>query len=86
MPANDGTSLTWYSVLYPEGEQLRIETQALAYDHHTAIQAMQIAGLDNGYAACLKSGHWPSMDVLPSHETQQQGKPLLPFTTLFSAI
>ena len=83
MPANDGSTQTWYSLLYPEGDRVRIETQALVYEHSQAIEAMIKAGLNNGYADCLRSGLWPSMDVLPEVEKQQQGIALTPFTTRF---
>ena len=83
MPANDGSTATWYSILYPEGDKLRIETQSLAYDHDSAVKAMMAADLNNGYANCLTNGRWPSMDVLPEEEKQQQGIQIRPFTTFF---
>jgi len=83
MPANDGTTNTWYSILYPENNGVRIETHRLEYNQKSAIEAMQAVGLNNGYAACLQSGYWPSMDVLPEPEKQQQGTPLHLLTTRF---
>ncbi len=81
MPANDGTSNTWFSVLSRSDEKTRIESIALHYDHEHAHEQMQLAGLKNKYASALKTGLWPSMDVLPTEEKQCQGKAIQPQTT-----
>lgn len=78
MPANDGTSRVWYSLLVPEPGGLRIEHRALAYDHETAARKMREAGLPDAYADALVSGLWPSCDVLPAAEVREQGRPLSP--------
>ena len=75
MPANDGTPRTWYSIITPQNNGVDIKHYVLEYDHHAAHNAMIKVGMDNGYASGLLSGLWPSMDVLPVQERQQQGKP-----------
>lgn len=82
MPANDGSVHTWYSLFYPTKDSVRIDTRPLKYDFKTAYNTMQNVGLNNGYAACLQNGLWPSMDVLPMIEQQQQGLPIEPFITI----
>ncbi len=76
MPANDGASNTWFSVLSPEknnSEKIKIENFPLAYNFKHAAKAMQRAGLNNAYAAALTTGLWPSMDVLTSGEKSKKG-------------
>ncbi|WP_052213763.1 metallophosphoesterase [Belnapia sp. F-4-1] len=76
MPAHDGTRRTWFSLLTPSPEGIRIEHRPLAYDHTAAARAMRDAGLAEGYAAALESGLWPSEDVLPATERARRGQPL----------
>jgi hypothetical protein len=76
MPANDGTTRTWFSVLRIEDEKLRIDTRPLVYDHQQSFTQMQKADMENSYAEALLSGLWPSMDVLPETEKKQRGKAL----------
>lgn len=74
MPADDGTARTWFSLLTPEPEGLRVEHRALSYDHAGAAAAMRRVGLAEGYADCLTSGVWPSCDVLPEAERAGRGR------------
>ena len=74
MPADDGTPRTWFSVLAPEADGLRISHHALHYDHAGAARAMREVGLAGGYASALESGSWPSQDVLPAEERTQRGR------------
>lgn len=83
MPANDGQCLTWFSLLTLTNNKLSLQTQTLTYDYQSAQQAMVSAGLNNGYASALASGVWPSMDVLPEAERQQQGMQLQEQTLVF---
>ena len=76
MPANDGTPRTWYAMLEAEGETLKASLKPLNYDHEAAQSAMLNSGLKNGYAECLKTGLWPSLDVLPMEEKAHTGTPL----------
>lgn len=76
MPANDGTPRVWFSVLTPEDGGLRIAHHALAYDHAGATAKMRAANLPDGYASALRTGLWPSLDVLPDAERRATGAPL----------
>lgn len=73
MPANDGTTHVWYSVLRAGDRGVSVDHCSLQYDHVTAAQKMRRAGLPEGYAAALESGLWPSCDVLPVNETRERG-------------
>lgn len=77
MPANDGSTQTWFSVLEAK-PALFIQHVGLEYDHQQAYQAMLDAQLNNGYADALCSGLWPSMDVLPTIERQQRNQTITP--------
>jgi predicted phosphodiesterase len=76
LPANDGTPRGWYSVLEPAGDGVRLRHLSLRYDHDTAAAKMRMAGLPEGYAACLETGLWPSLDVLPEAERAATGQAL----------
>jgi len=73
MPANDGTTRVWYSLLLPEKDGIAIEHHALAYDHNSAAAKMRRVGLPEEYAAALETGFWPSCDVLPLKEIRERG-------------
>ncbi len=74
MPANDGTQRVWFSTLeVDQAKQVILKHHALEYDAKTASQLMLDKGLNQGYHNSLLSGLWPSMDVLPDKEKQQQG-------------
>ena len=62
MPPHDGSPETRFAVLAADGA---ISIEMLAYDHIGAAQAMQAAGLTQGYDRALRTGYWPSEDVLP---------------------
>jgi predicted phosphodiesterase len=76
LPANDGTPRGWYSILAPTGNNVRLSHLSFAYDHRKAAAKMRAAGLPEGYAACLETGLWPSLDVLPRPERAAAGQPL----------
>lgn len=76
MPANDGTPNVWYAVLTPGEGGITIEILPLTYDHAAAAAAMRGKGLPEGYAACLETGLWPSMDVMPPAEQAKAGQAL----------
>lgn len=78
MPANDGTPRVWYSVLQPEDEGVRIEHRELSYDFETAAQNMHANGLSEQYICALKTGLWPSDDVMPSKDRNARGVHLQP--------
>lgn len=76
MPAHDGTARTWFSVLTPSSEGLKIDHHALDYDHASAARSIRRAGLPEDYARALETGLWPGCDVLPAAEIRDAGKPL----------
>lgn len=61
MPANDGRAVTQYVTLNDGA----VAIHDLDYDVAGAVKAMEIAGLIQGYHTALRSGIWPSQDVLP---------------------
>ena len=74
MPANDGTSNVWFSVLEADDHgDLSFQHHSLDYDFKSASQMMKNHGLTQGYDESLLTGLWPSMDVLPDLEKEQQG-------------
>ena len=73
MPANDGTSSVWYSILDLEADVISIRHVKLEYDYRLAAEKMRQAGLPEGYAAALDTGIWPSCDVLPFKEIRERG-------------
>ena len=85
IPANDGTPRVWFSVLEPVPDAIEIWHLPLDYDHATASAAMRAACLPEGYAGALRSGLWPSLDVLPPEELARTGQALLPQTLRWPA-
>ena len=73
MPANNGSPVTWFMILEPDGAY---GFHTLAYDHAAAAGAMREARLAEGYAAGLETGLWPSLDILPEAERRATGRPL----------
>jgi predicted phosphodiesterase len=61
MPPHDGQPETAFVVLGQDGPRF----ERLAYDVDGAVKAMERAGLQQGYQDSLRSGYWPSEDVLP---------------------
>jgi len=78
LPANDGTPRVWYGLLRETADGLEVSTHAFTYDYRAAARCMRDSGLDNGYAAALETGLWPSLDVLPAVERARRGVPLAP--------
>lgn len=78
MPANDGTSRTWYSTITPCSGELTIEHHALEYNFSAAAMKMRQAGLSERYALALQEGLWPSCEMLPKDELARRGRPLSP--------
>jgi predicted phosphodiesterase len=85
MPANDGTPSTWYSLLTPTADGVRLEHRPLAYEHAAAAAAMRAAGLPEGYARGLETGLWPSEDALPAAERAQRGRAITPGACAWSS-
>ncbi|WP_299748784.1 metallophosphoesterase family protein [uncultured Tateyamaria sp.] len=61
MPPHDGSCDTAYATL-TSGQ---LSLHRLKYDVGGAVRDMEAAGLTHGYHEALRSGHWPSEDVLP---------------------
>lgn len=78
LPANDGTPDGWYLLLTPDDTGVTASWHRLHYDAAAAAAAMRTQGLENGYAAALLDGLWPSEDVLPDAERRCRGQPLAP--------
>ena len=78
LPANDGTTRVWCSILTAEAGGIAIEHRALEYDWAAAAAGMRRAGLPQEYAAALATGLWPSCDVLPLKEIRERSVPLVP--------
>lgn len=76
LPANDGTPRAWYSLVRPDGDRIVFEHRALSYDYRAAAAKIREAGLPDGYARCLETGLWPSLDILPRAERAARGKPI----------
>jgi len=73
MPANDGTQGVWFSVLDIIDDKIEFKHHRLTYEVDLAYEEMINNNLTQGYHEALKTGLWPSMDVLPDTEKQQQG-------------
>lgn len=84
LPANDGTTDVWYSLLTPAGDGLDISHHRLAYDHQKAARRLREARPGDPYADALESGLWPSLDVLPEAERAATGHALSPATLTIS--
>lgn len=73
MPANDGSQGVWFSVLEIINGEIQFSHHRMNYDVEKAQQEMLSNHLTQGYHQALKTGLWPSMDVLPEFEKTQQG-------------
>lgn len=85
LPANDGTTRTWFSLIEPLARGLRIRHLPLDYDFASAARKMRVAGLPEGYAAALETGLWPSCDVLPPAELARRGEAMPTNGTIWRA-
>ena len=62
LPPHDGRQETRFAVL----EHGEVTFHRLAYDYEKAASTMDALGLTQGYNAALRSGIWPSEDILPT--------------------
>ena len=76
MPPNDGTNFGWYLTLIPTETELEIESHILSYDYGTAAREIEKQNLAMEYATSLRTGIWPSNDILPGEERARQGLPI----------
>ena len=77
LPANDGSADGWYMLLQPDDKGFQVSWHRLPYDAGISQGSTLAAGMTE-YAQALTSGLWPSMDVLPAPERNNQGKQLDP--------
>lgn len=75
MPANDGNTNTWYSIVDLKEEKASF--YPLEYDFHSAAQEMKSKKLPLSYSKTLVTGIWDNCDILPEKETSLQGQPLV---------
>jgi len=76
MPANDGMTNTWYCTIDKDRDEFKLAFHKLSYDFEKTVASMQTQGLPEDYQVSLKTGLWPSMDILPLAEQVLQGKSL----------
>lgn len=74
MPANDGTTEVWYTILQPSIDDIEVSFHRLAYDHIQASSLMKKEGLPSQYSQTLSTGIWDNCDILPEVETRIQGQ------------
>ena len=77
LPANDGSTDGWYMLLDPVESGFQASWYRLQYDASISQGSTLAAGMTE-YAQALTSGMWPSMDILPAQECDNQGKRLNP--------
>lgn len=77
MPANDGTTDTWYMLLPPLSDGIKASWHRLKYDAETCAEKMDDASLNYGYDKAIISGLWPSTDILPEAESNTTGSKLI---------
>ena len=83
LPANDGTSRTWFSTLDVTSGMITFSHHALTYNFETAAAAMEKYGLYD-YAKTLKTGIYPTFDSLAEVEKSQTGVPLVERSVIIS--
>jgi predicted phosphodiesterase len=71
MPANDGTTDTWYAIL---DNDFKFSHERLRYNHEQAHLKMIASKLPQEYAKTLLTGIWDNCDILPEFEKSQQGE------------
>jgi len=84
MPANDGATQTWFTIIDTGPGGLNVKFHALSYDHDAAARRMDDLNLAPAYRDTLTSGLWPNMDVLPDAERLRAGQPIKPETLCWS--
>ena len=77
LPANDGTTDVWYSLMQKSDTGVTFSHHRLAYDFAKSAKRMRTEKLAEGYARTMETGLWPSLDVLPSFERKQTGRRLI---------
>jgi len=73
MPANDGTSRAWYSIISIINDKICFNHKAYDYDVQKSYNKMKQADMPVVYADALITGIWPSTDILPQKEKDKTG-------------
>ena len=73
MPANEGLPSVWVMLLNPRQENIEVHWLRLDYEYQTTMRVMREKNLHNGYHDALRTGRWPSTDILPTTEREQTG-------------
>ena len=73
MPANDGTADTWYGIVESAELGIKFSIRRLKYDYNNEAEILLKKGFADPYASALKTGLWPSLDILPQIEKEQVG-------------
>ena len=82
MPANDGTTRSWYAIIEPlDGGGIKCSHIPFHYPNQEAASLMKQRGLPSEYHETLLSGLWNNCDILPESETLAQGQALSPQAT-----
>lgn len=79
MPANDGTTRSWYLLLNNDVNNVRYELHSFMYDHKKAYKNMKSKELMREYSESLLTGLWDNCEILPDQETQNRGEAIKPF-------
>jgi len=72
MPANDGSSKTWYAIMDAEADKI-FTHHSLKYEHQKASLLMMKNQLPEEYARTLVTGIWDNTEILPGLESGLQG-------------
>lgn len=77
MPANEGQTHTWYSVIEETASgEIEFRHERLTFDQRAAAKTMRNKGYPDAYATALETGLWPSLDILPETEKAMTGQSL----------
>ena len=74
MPPNDGTLKGWYSIINLENNL--IEHKSFTYNHLKTYEKMKKKKLSTQYARSLKTGYWPSSEILKTYDHNFLKKPI----------
>lgn len=77
LPANDGTTDVWYSLLQKTDVGPVFSHHRLSYDFAKSAKRMRTENMAEDYARTMETGLWPSLDVLPPQERKQTGEVLI---------
>lgn len=73
MPANDGTSSVWYTILGDKKDSFNFKHHFFEYNHKLTSKLMQNILLPEEYARTIITGIWDNTEILPAVESGWQG-------------